>query len=79
MYQYKVVQIPATIPVSRGQSGQAGAYVEQVINGEAQQGWEFYRIDTISTVENPGCLGALLGGKQSYANHCVISFRRVMG
>lgn len=78
MYEYKMVQIPPAISVNareaRGQ--EAAYYLQGVVNEHAAQGWEFYRVDTIGVVTNPGCLGSLLGQKQSVIDYFVVTFRK---
>lgn len=77
-YVYKMVQIPSVIEASPGDSiGQmAASYLERVVNGQARQGWEFYRTDTIGVSMPPGCLGALFGERANTLHYYVITFRR---
>lgn len=71
-----MVQIPPNIQVKQSSGQDAAAYLQTAVNQYAAQGWEFYRVDTIGVMVSPGCLGALLGAKQSYIEHYVITFRR---
>jgi len=66
-YEYRMVQIPPTIAVKeRGaRGGEAAYYLERIVNEQAASGWEFYGADTIGVVTKPGCLGALLGAKET--------------
>ena len=76
-YQYKMVQIPANISVSGVERGrEAAQYLENVVNQEARQGWEFYRVDEIGVEVRPGCLMALFGQKATYTQYYVVTFRR---
>lgn len=76
-YEYMMVQVPPNIVVRGAPKGQEAAYyLQDLVNKEAQNGWEFYRVDTVGVVENPGCLGALLGQKATYTEYYVITFRR---
>jgi hypothetical protein len=77
-YQYKMIQLPRNIAVKakekRGQ--EAAIYLQGVADEQAQQGWEFYRIDTFGVVTQPGCLAALFGAKETYINYYVATFRK---
>lgn len=84
MFTYKMVQIPPNLSlVAKGMFKQApdvtavaGAYLQQVVNQEAQQGWEFLRVDSIGVKSEPGCIAALLGAKAIDTIYYVITFRR---
>jgi len=77
-YEYKMVQIPPSISIkakdARGQ--EAAWYLQEIINTLAGQGWEFYRIDTVGVVQNPGCLGSLFGASKVFYSYYVVSFRK---
>ena len=77
-YEYKIIQIPPNIEVqSNEQQGQARArFLEAMLNEQIKDGWEFYRIDNMGGVVNPGCLGSLMGQKQAHEIFCVVSFRK---
>ncbi len=51
-------------------------YLNQIVNQEAQQGWEFHRVDTIGVEVAPGCLQGLLGQRNQTHHYYVVSFRR---
>jgi hypothetical protein len=78
VYEYKMVQIPPTIVVKakeeRGQ--EAATYLESLANAQADEGWEFYRVDTVGIVSQPGCLASLMGAKQTLVHYFVVTFRR---
>ena len=78
MYIYKMVQVPPNIEVrAKEQRGnEAAAYLQDVVNTHAENGWEFYRIDTIGVSVKPGCFDALLGKKNVLSNYYVISLRK---
>jgi hypothetical protein len=80
-YTYKMVQIPPSITVKDGVpvGHQAAAYLEGVVNGMAEQGWEFYRIDSIGVRVTPGCLMALIGVPATNLQYYVVTFRRSTG
>ena len=78
MYEYKMVQIPPAIVVQakEAKGNEAAYYLENLANQYGAQGWEFYRVDTVGVVTQPGCLMGLLGVKQSVNDYFVVTFRR---
>ena len=67
----------ASIQNMGGQTGQIAAkQLQDLINTHSLQGWEFYRMDTITYVENPGCLASLFGQKAVMGRVDVVIFRR---
>lgn len=77
-YEYKMVQVPPVINVKakNHQGGEGAAYLEEVVNQQASDGWEFYRVDTIGVRTEPGCLAALFGQKSETLAYYVITFRK---
>ncbi len=77
-YQYKMQQVPPAIVVKQKEykGNEAAYYLQSIANEQAAQGWEFYRVDTVGVVTNPGCLAALLGAKQTHIEYYVITFRK---
>jgi len=81
---YKMVQIPPNIAVqAKGLFGKApdptklaAQYLELTVNNMAKEGWEFHRVDAIGVKSSPGCLGGLLGHKESVETYYVITFRK---
>ncbi len=77
MFTYKTVQLPKTIQVTAKNRDTAAAdMLQNVINQYSQQGWEFYRVDTVTTVQPPGCLGAFTGQREVYETLNVVIFRK---
>lgn len=78
MYIYKMVQVPPNIEVraKEHRGNEAAAYLENVVNTYAEDGWEFYRIDTIGVSVKAGCLDALFGKKDVLSSFYVISLRK---
>lgn len=76
--EYKMVQIPPAIVVKEkdARGNEAAYYLEQLANQYAAQGWEFYRVDTVGVVTQPGCLASLLGSKQTVIDYFVVTFKR---
>jgi hypothetical protein len=58
--QYTVVPFTANITIGQG-AVDAAQQLEQMINYYAQQGWEYVRLESVSTIintpANAGCLG----------------------
>lgn len=78
MYEYRMAQIPPAITVREKtqQGNEAAAYLQTLANQHAAEGWEFYRVDTVGIVTQPGCLAALFGAKQQLIEYFVVTFRR---
>jgi hypothetical protein len=78
MYQYKMVQVPPNIEVQANthRGDEAAAYLENIVNTHARDGWEFYRIDPLGVNVKPGCIAGLLGQKEASITYYVISFRK---
>ena len=75
-YQYKMVQVPPNIEVSKKQKGRAAAaYLETIVNEQAQDGWEFYRTDSFGVDVPTSCLAALFGAKSTTTHDYVVTFR----
>lgn len=77
-FEYRMVQMPPSISVPakelRGQ--EAAFYLQSIANEHAAQGWEFYRVDTVGVVVQPGCLAMLFGARQTLIEYFVVTFRR---
>ncbi len=75
-YQYRMLQVPPNVSVRGVAQGQEAAqYLQTLVNEQARQGWEFYRVDEIGVEVRPGCLWALLGQKATYTQYYVVTFR----
>lgn len=74
MYEYKMIQIPPTIEVDRKSMHKAAAvYLQGIVDENAVDGWEYYRVDTIGVKEKPGCFSQSM----VTVNHYVVTFRRL--
>ena len=56
MKQYKAVAGPKNISVSKGDTQAAFETFASIINREAQQGWIYHSMNTITVTEQPGCM-----------------------
>ena len=78
MYEYKMVQIPRDLSAKVGEGDNLAAnMLQRIVDQNAIDGWEFYRIDNLTILEKPGCLGSLMGQKEIFSSVGVVSFRRV--
>lgn len=55
MKQYKAVAGPQHISVAKGNTQAAFDSFADLINREAQGGWEYHSMETITVTEKPGC------------------------
>ena len=55
MKQYKAVAGPQHISVDKGGTQSAFNMFADIINQEAQGGWSYHSMETITITENPGC------------------------
>jgi hypothetical protein len=49
-YVYRMVQIPPVIPPTdptQPPGNEIAAYLENIVNSHAKQGWEFYGVDAV--------------------------------
>lgn len=78
MYEYMMVQVPPTIVVKqKEQAGnEAAVYLQSIANQYATQGWEFYRVDTVGVVVQPGCMASLFGAQRTVTEYYVVTFRQ---
>ena len=55
MKQYKAVAGPMHISVEKGNTQAAFDLFAEIINREAECGWEYHSMETITVTEKPGC------------------------
>lgn len=56
MKRYKAVAGPKNVSVAKGDTQAAFNMFADIINHEAQGGWEYHSMETITVTENPGCM-----------------------
>ena len=62
------------------ETAQAGCQqLQTLLNHYANQGWEYYRTETVVTHVEPGCLAMLFGGRTTTYSYKQIIFRRPVG
>lgn len=77
MYDYKMVQVTSDLATKMGKSAGAAATVMQgMVDAHTGDGWEYYRSDSLSITEKPGCIMGLLGQKEVITYVNVLCFRR---
>jgi hypothetical protein len=79
-YEYKMIQVPPNITVKAKEEkgNEAAVYLQDLANAQATDGWEFYRVDSIGVLTQPGCLAAMMGAKQTLIHYFVVTFRRLV-
>ena len=55
MKQYKAVPGPKSFSVGKGDTQAAFNSFAEIINHEANGGWEYHSMETITVTEKPGC------------------------
>lgn len=78
MYVYKCISVPEI--VNTGNTGKnshnaAINHYEKLINSLAVDGWELDMIDSVSSLQNPGCLGQLIGIFTGGAKSEMVTFK----
>ena len=56
MKTYKAIPGPLIVSIEKGKVNSATDLFANMINAEAQQGWEFVSMETITVQEKQGCL-----------------------
>ena len=64
--EYKVVPFVAVINQSKGSLDQVAQQLEELIQSYSSEGWEYLRLESVTTFVQPdsGCFG--IGGKSAY-------------
>lgn len=77
-YSYAMIQVNPTIEVGVGERTDqaAAAYLQRVVNKNAKDGWELFRMDSFSVDRPPGCLAGLFGARPDRHQYYVITFRK---
>lgn len=78
-FRYNMIQIPPAVMSEMKRGGgdtEAADYLSRIANREAQEGWEFQRVDTMNVIEPPGCLSQ---GPPVSKPVYVMTFRKPIG
>ncbi len=81
MFEYKCFQLPSVLffdAAFRKQHGNQSIakYIEQIIQRESVNGFEFYSTNQITELQQPGCMASLFGQKETVITYSVLVFRR---
>ena len=75
-YEYKTVPAPMILSIKTDKEAEAAIHgFSDLLNKEAQGGWEFYSMETISTSEAPGCFG---GNQAKIKTYNMLVFKRAL-
>lgn len=75
-YEYKTVPAPMVLSIKTAKEAeQAIADFGRLINQEAQGGWEFHSMETITTSEAQGCGGS---GSPKITNYNMLIFKKAV-
>ncbi len=55
MKQYKAIPGPKHIQVGKGDTQAGFNLFADIINAQAQSGWEYHSMESIAVTEKPGC------------------------
>lgn len=75
-WEYRVVPFAASVKAGGNRVEAAASQFQALIVSNTQGGFEYYRMDHYSLIEQPGCLAAMFGGKPSVITYDVAVFRR---
>jgi len=77
-WEYKMVPVAPSVEVRSGKSlgAQLAKHLEEIVDREAELGWEFYRVDTFTAVVSVGCLAIMVGLRPQNTNFYVATFRK---
>ena len=73
--QYRVLPFMGRMRGS-GSAGDVSKQLEEIINGETRDGWEFHQLGSVYIQVSPGCIASLFGSKVSYMQYDQVIFRR---
>lgn len=75
-YHYQVVPFVASMKAGGNRAQAVAEQLAALINEYTGQGYEYYRLDHCTLIEQPGCLAGLFGAKPSVIGYDVAIFRR---
>jgi hypothetical protein len=78
-YRYRVVPFIGSMSSGSFAAGDAStvtAQLQQLIDQEARQGWDFYSLEKVNIQVNPGCIGQLFGQSASLITVDQVIFRQ---
>lgn len=57
MKEYKAVAVSPTLIREKKSNDSAARYLGEVINSEAQQGWDYHSMEKMTQADKKGCFG----------------------
>lgn len=76
MSQYKVEFLPANISIQAGKTQGAVNTIESILNRYASDGYDLVQVAQVSVAETAGCLGMLMGQKNSLVVYNMMVFKK---
>ena len=80
-YRYRILPFVGRIQTGLFSSANAQMVSEQlqdVIDEQTRQGWDFYSLEKVNIEVQPGCIGGLLGQSASYITSDQVVFRQAV-
>jgi hypothetical protein len=77
-YVYRCVHVPEVLNTGYTGDSHSSAITayERMINEVTRDGWELVQVDTITSVQTPGCLDGLFGGKNEAVTFKLLILRK---
>ncbi len=75
-YTYKCVPVPSVINTGNDAHNKAVESYESIINTSAAGGWELIHIDTVTSLQQPGCFSLFFGGKTEKKTFKMLVFKK---
>ena len=70
MKTYKVVSGPTNVKVNKGKEQEVFDLFGSIINAQAQNGWEYHSMETITVTTSGGCINS----QPSISNYYMLIF-----
>jgi len=78
-YEYRCVSFPLAVTIDKTHTLEVAIQgYQDKINSLSNDGWEYISSDSLTTTQNPGCLGGLLGQSAASVPHKFIIFRKAI-
>jgi hypothetical protein len=76
-FQYKCIELPIAMSLDRhGSAADVVRSIESAINNGADGGWEYVGTESVTSMQNAGCISALMGKGQITSTIRVMIFRK---
>lgn len=74
--EYRAIPFVATASDKENAAAAAVQQFENILRVQCAAGFEYYRMDHFTLIQQPGCLAALFGAKPTLIQYDVLVFRR---